>query len=78
MSRSLRFAIVIFALLGLTSLLPAQVATGNIVGRVTDSSGALRRVEVTAINPATGVTSRAVPTMRGSTVCCTWRPPATN
>jgi hypothetical protein len=56
----LRFFLVIFTLLGLASMLTAQVATGNIVGRVTDASGALvAGVEVTALNPATAVTSRA-------------------
>jgi hypothetical protein len=61
MSRTLRFILVIFALLGLASVATAQVATGNIVGRVTDASGALAGgVEVIATNAATGVTSRAV------------------
>ncbi|MBI1791253.1 MAG: TonB-dependent receptor [Acidobacteria bacterium] len=60
MERKSCFIVVIFALLGLASVLPAQVATGNIVGRLTDASGALvADVEVTALNPATGVTSRA-------------------
>src|SRR5204863_4935591 len=59
MHRKSRFILVIFALLGLASVLPAQVATGNIVGRVTDASGAVvAGIEVTAVNPATGVTSR--------------------
>src|SRR6188472_4097103 len=61
MNSSLRFVLLIFALLGLASVLSAQVATGNIVGRVTDASGALAGgVEATATNVATGVTSRAV------------------
>ena len=61
MYSSLRFVLLIFALLGLSSALSAQVATGNIIGRVTDGSGAVAGgVEVTAINAATGVTSRAV------------------
>src|SRR5262245_48723100 len=60
MNRKLRFVLIIVALLGLTSVLSAQTATGNIVGRVTDASGALvAGVEVTAVNPATSVTSRA-------------------
>ena len=60
MNRKLRFVLIIVALLGLTSVMSAQVATGNIVGRVTDASGALvAGVEVTAVNPATSVTSRA-------------------
>ena len=51
MNSSLRFVLLIFALLGLSSALSAQVATGNIVGRVTDASGAIAAgVEVTAIN----------------------------
>jgi hypothetical protein len=60
MQLMLRFFWVIFTLLGFVSLLTAQVATGNIVGRVTDANGALvTGVEVTARNPATAVTSRA-------------------
>ena len=59
MSRKLRLSLAIVLLLGLATVLQAQVATGNIVGRVTDASGALvADVEVTAVNPATGVTSR--------------------
>jgi hypothetical protein len=43
------------------SLAPAQTATGNIIGRITDSSGAVvPGVEVTALNPASGVSSRTV------------------
>jgi hypothetical protein len=38
----------------------AQTATGNLIGRVTDASGAsVAGVEVAALNPATGVTTRA-------------------
>ena len=59
MYRSSRLIVVIVALLGLASALSGQVATGNITGRVTDSSGAAAAgVEVTAVNAATGVTSR--------------------
>src|SRR4029453_2904281 len=58
--------IVIATLLWLVSVLPAQMATGNIVGRVTDSSGALvADVEVTTLNPATGVTSRTATDEQG-------------
>src|SRR3989442_552942 len=60
------FVLMVAVLLSLASVMPAQVATGNIVGRVTDASGALvADVEVIAINPATGVTSRATTDEQG-------------
>ncbi len=41
--------------------LSAQTATGNIIGNVTDASGAASPgVEVTVVNPATGVSSKVV------------------
>jgi len=44
----------------------AQVSTGNIVGRVTDSTGAvITAVEVTATNPAKGTTTRVVSDEQG-------------
>src|SRR6266849_10505926 len=66
MRRKLHFLFPIFAVLALASALPAQVSTGNIVGRVTDASGALiADVEVTAVNPSTGVTGRATTDEQG-------------
>ena len=66
MHRSLCSLAVVFTLLVLAPVLAAQVATGNIIGRVTDASGAvITNVEVTAVNPATGVTSRATADEQG-------------
>ncbi|MCZ2079970.1 MAG: TonB-dependent receptor [Bryobacteraceae bacterium] len=59
MLTSIRFLMIAVAFC--TVVAHAQTATGNIMGRVTDSTGAVvTSVEVTALNPATGVTSRTV------------------
>ena len=77
MSRSLRFALVILALSALAPILPAQVATGNIIGRITDASGAAAGgVEVTALHTTTGVSSRA-PTDDEGIYRLLYLPPAT-
>src|SRR2546423_737531 len=62
-----RIAILFAALLlAAVSLSYAQVSTGNIVGRVTDPSGAaLADVEVTALNPAKGTAFRATTDAEG-------------
>jgi Carboxypeptidase regulatory-like domain len=60
------FIVLAATLIGLISVLPAQMATGNIVGRITDPSGALvADVEVTALNPATGVANRVTTDEQG-------------
>ena len=54
------------AVLACLASLFAQVPTGNIVGRVTDSSGAIvAGVEVTATNPAKGTTARVLTDEQG-------------
>ncbi len=58
-SAAIRFAAASILLAAATPALP-QTATGNIIGSITDSTSAtLPGVEVTAVNPATGVVSRA-------------------
>ena len=56
-----RIAISLAALaLALSPAILAQTATGNIIGRTTDASGAIvPGVEVSAVNPATRITTRA-------------------
>ncbi len=44
----------------------AQTATGNIIGRISDPTGAvIDAVEVSAVNPATGVTTRTLSDSQG-------------
>ncbi|MCC6862299.1 MAG: TonB-dependent receptor [Bryobacterales bacterium] len=57
---------VFVSLLGAATLGWAQTATGSIIGRVTDATGAIvDAVEVTAVNPATGITTRTVSDREG-------------
>ncbi|HUS05732.1 MAG TPA: carboxypeptidase regulatory-like domain-containing protein [Bryobacteraceae bacterium] len=56
----MRIASLIVASFWTLGYLNAQTATGSIVGRVTDSSGAvIAGVEVSALNPAKGISTRA-------------------
>src|SRR5581483_1879569 len=53
-------------ILGPATVLRAQTATGNIVGRVTDTSGAvIAGAQVTALNPEKGLTFRTVTDQEG-------------
>ena len=50
-----------WVLVAAVATMPAQTATGNIIGHVTDATGAITPgVEVTVLNPATGITARVV------------------
>jgi hypothetical protein len=54
-------AIAVFLMFGASQAMLGQTSTGNIVGRVTDASGAvLPGVAVTALNPEKGLTFRTV------------------
>src|ERR1700716_488788 len=56
-----RAAMAVSLIIGGALAMFGQTATGNIVGRVTDSSGAvLTGVSVTALNPEKGLTFRTV------------------
>src|ERR1700682_5380434 len=57
----LQGVIAVSLIFGASKATLGQTATGNIVGRVTDSSGAvLTGVSVTALNPEQGLTFRTV------------------
>src|SRR5690349_8518740 len=59
--KTTRVLIALFCCLATSTLLPAQSTGGRIVGRVSDSSGAvLAGVTVTVINEATGVAQESV------------------
>src|ERR1700681_735880 len=58
--RSVFCALVIF-LVGAIPRLSAQTATGSLIGRVTDDSGAVvSGVEITAVNPIKGFTAHTI------------------
>jgi hypothetical protein len=65
--RALCSAAWLFSLVTFTAPMAAQESRGSIVGRVTDSSGAvMSRATVTAINQSTGVEVRAVSNAEGN------------
>src|SRR5579871_2887225 len=63
---SLRTIATLWLVSGFANVLRAQTATGNIVGRVTDSTEAvIAGVDVTAFNPEKGLTFRTVTDQEG-------------
>jgi hypothetical protein len=65
-ARSLAYTLALLCAPGVVPTLPGQVATGNIVGRITDASDAvIVGAEVTALNPAKGLMTRTISDAQG-------------